>query len=156
MSAQAASGVPPGFEELLEPQTTEVDVYYGDQYLLSTLATFTPSTITFLEPDEIVSRVPDLLEKDRVRAELATELPTNSELACLKQNQTGCGRIEPETIEVIFDEGRFRADLFVAPDLLAVREAVETRFLPPSSAGWSLLNLLSTAIFGQEGQQETY
>ncbi|MCB1646794.1 MAG: hypothetical protein KDI36_15150, partial [Pseudomonadales bacterium] len=62
--AEAASEpfIPPGFEDLLEPQTTQVDVYYGDQYLLSTLATFSPGEFTFMMPDEVVQRIPDLLD----------------------------------------------------------------------------------------------
>ncbi len=150
------SFVPPGFRELLEPQTTEVDIYYGDRYLVSSLATFTPTEITFREPDEILEHVPDLLHTDRVRAELQGPLPTNSELVCLKRNQTGCGSIEPETVDVIFDESRFRADLFIAPHLLAVRGAVDSKYLPHSSAGFSLLNLIAATINGQEGQDETY
>lgn len=53
--------VPPGFENLLAPQTTQVDVYYGGAYLLATLATFTPNDITFLDPAAVAGKIPDLL-----------------------------------------------------------------------------------------------
>lgn len=152
----AADFVPPGFEELLEPQTTEVDIYFGDRYLLSTLATYTPNEVTFEDPGEIVDHIPDLLQAETIRDELGQPLSTNSELVCLKQNQSNCGKVEAETVEVIFDESRFRADLFVAPRFLAVRSAVDSKFLPPSSAGFSVLNLLSAAVNGQEGETKNY
>ncbi|MEX2489799.1 MAG: hypothetical protein WD356_09785, partial [Pseudomonadales bacterium] len=152
----AADYVPPGFEELMEPQTTEVDIYFGDRYLLSTLVTYTPNEITFENPDEIVDHIPDVIDPDTLHDALEEPLPTNSELVCLKQNQTNCGKIEPETLEVIFDESRFRADLFLAPRLLAVRSAGGSKFLPPSDAGLSLLNLISATVNGREGERENY
>jgi hypothetical protein len=40
-AASAAGGwVPPGFESLNEPQTMEVDIWYGGYYLTSSLARF--------------------------------------------------------------------------------------------------------------------
>ncbi len=155
--APAAGGwVPPGFEELLEPQTTVVDVYYGGAYLVSTTATFTPTDIYFLAPDAIVSRIPDLLEADQIAAILGIEMPTNSELVCLNQRNPACGTIETERVDVIFDEGQFRADLFINPSLLSVRSAVASRFLPPSTADWSLLNTASLTVGGAEGESTNY
>ncbi len=158
-SKQKLSGssfVPPGFEDLLEPQTTVVDVYYGSTYLTSSTATYTPSTISFLTPQDIVDRIPDLLEPELIAATLAGEMPSNAELICYGQRSTGCGTIETETVDVIFDEGHFRADLFIAPALLSVRSAINSRYLPPSSAGWSILNSTSATVNGSEGSDPVY
>lgn len=148
--------VPPGFEDLMQPQTTLVDIYYGDAYLMSTTATFTPTWITFTQPADIIAKIPDLLDPKVVQEKLATELPTNTEFACLKANQGDCGKMETDSVDVIFDEGHFRADLFIAPQLLAVRPASQSKFLPPSSAGLSLLDAVSAAVNGQSRSSATY
>lgn len=148
--------VPPGFEALLEPQTTQIDVYYGGVFVASSLATFTPTEITLLEPDPVVAAIPDVLNPLALRAALSQPLATNSEQLCLKANQTGCGRLTPEGAEVIFDESTFRADLFVAPGLLAVRRAGVARFLPASDSGPSLLNAVSVSANAQNGEDARY
>lgn len=155
-STRKSNFVPPGFEDLLEPQTTLVDVYYGGAYLTSATATFTPTYITFLTPAEVVRKVPDLLEPEAVEEVLTTEMSTNTAFACIKANQSDCGQIDTESVDVIFDEGSFRVDLFVAPDLLAVRPASAQKFLPPSSSGLSLLNVTTATINGQEGLGNNY
>jgi len=151
-----SSGIPPGFENLLEPQTTEIDVYYGGAYLLSTFATFTPGSILFLDPLSVIEKVPDLLDKKLVQKSLEKEMATNSALVCLKPNQSACGKISAAIVEVIFDENQFRADIFISPTLLAVRSATENKFLPPSNSGLSLLNVIGATLNGQKGGSSNY
>lgn len=148
--------VPPGFEFLMEPQTTQIDIYYGGSYLTSTLATFTPNEITLLDPTGVVARLPDLLDREMVTEHLSGELNTNSGLVCITENQSNCGTIDPENAELIFDENRFRADLFLSPDLLTVRTAGIDPYLPASSAGLSLLNVFSSTVNGQENRRANY
>ncbi len=148
--------VPPGFEDLLEPQTTQVDVHYGGLFITSTLATFTPTDIEFLQPAEIVDRIPDILAPSQVLSILKQSMPTNTAFLCLKANQTGCGKIDTSSVDVIFDESNFRVDLFLAPDLLTVRPAVSSKFLPPSSAGLSVLNQIGITTNGTEGETNNY
>ena len=148
--------VPPGFEHLLEPQTTQVDIYYGGSYLISTLATFTPNDITLLEPHSVVAKIPDLLDPEQLEQFLTEELNSNSGLVCLNANQSNCGKLNPTTVEVIFDENRFRVDLFLSKDLLSVRDAGIDKFLPASDSGLSLLNVLSATVNGEEGRDKSY
>ena len=140
--------VPPGFENLLEPQTTQVDIYYGGAYLLSTLATFTPNNIQFLTPTEVLKKIPGVIAQALILEKLTTELESNNELICYRRNQTGCGQIEPTDVAVIFDESRFRADIFIAPELLNIQGGVINKFLPPSQAGLSLLNVTGATFNG--------
>ena len=142
------SYVPPGFENLLEPQTTQVDIYYGGAYLLSTLATFTPNNIQFLNPTEVLNKIPGVLAQELILEKLTTELESNNELICYRRNQTGCGQLEPTDVAVIFDESRFRADVFIAPELLNIQGGVINKFLPPSQAGLSLLNVTGATFNG--------
>lgn len=148
--------VPPGFENLLEPQTTEVDVYFGGLFLLSTFATYTPTDITFLAPDAVVGKIPGLLDPEVAIETLTSPLPTHSELACLKKNQSNCGQLTTDSLEIIFDENRFRVDIFIGSLLLAVRGTDIDKFLPPSSAGASLLHQINAAFTGVDGNNNIY
>jgi hypothetical protein len=125
------AGVPPGFEEFLKPQRTLVDIYFGGIPLGTVMAEYTPDGITFLRPEEVAERIPNALDRGELAHRLQGRLERNSDLACLGGRRQGCGRLEPEVIGVIFDEDRFRADVFVHPDKLAVRESGVNRYLPP-------------------------
>jgi len=151
-----SSYVPPGFEALLEPQQTQVDVYYGNAFVVSLLASYTPTEIEFMQPELIVDRIPDLLSASAILQALTSSLPTNSQLVCLRDNQTGCGSINPKVVEIIFDENHFRADLFVAPELLAIKTSIDDKFLPASDASASLLQLFSGSANGSEGDINNY
>lgn len=148
--------VPPGFEDLLEPQTTQIDVYFGSRLLTSTLATYTPTEITLLTPGDILPHMSDVLEPENILKMLSGSLPTNSALVCLNANQSGCGELETESLEVIFDESRFRLDLFLNKSLLAVRDVNIDKFLPRSSGGLALLNQIYAAANGSEGRSSDY
>lgn len=155
--AEQPAFVPPGFESLLEPQTTLVDIYLAGEFLTSQLATFTADEITFSEPAAIVDRIPMLLDSAAVRQAISGALPTHLEYVCQYQGQPNCGSLSPEVAGVVFDENRFRADLFVSPDLLAVRSAGHQKYLPASDGGWSWLQSLNGAYAGtRETGEEVY
>ena len=89
-----------------------MDVYYGGSYITSTLATFTPNGITLSDPRGLTDKLPNLADPEIILTALSDELDTNSAFVCLTADQTGCGKLDPETVEVIFDENRFRVDVF--------------------------------------------
>ncbi len=153
---RTSSFVPPGFEDLLEPQTTQVDVYFGGVFLVSTLATYTPTEITLLLPDEVTPHMSDLLEPVTFTSLISGPMPTNASLVCFSANQTGCGEMVTEGVEVIFDENRFRMDLFVGPSLLAVRDVEIDKFLPPSTGGLAFLNQMNATVNGVESGRSNY
>lgn len=148
----ATQFVPPGFESLLEPQTTLVDIYFAGTFLTSQLATFSPEEITFSNPPAIVARIPMLLDTAAVLEALSGSIPTNLAYRCQYEGQNNCGSVAPEVAAVVFDEDRFRADLFVNGDLLAVRSAGHRKFLPASDGGWSWLQSLNGAYAGTRDQ----
>ena len=152
-----ASNTPPrGFESLVQPQTTAVDIYYGNRYLLTTLATFTPTRIEFHHPDQILKFIPDILEPGRVLNHLRSSLATHTEHVCGRTNQNRCGSLEPEIIEVIFDADRFRADIFINPSYLIVRDAILNPLLPESTSGTSFIQLINSSFSGQESEDNNY
>ena len=148
--------VPPGFEFLLEPQTTLVDVYYGGQFLLSTLATYSPGEITFDNPAEVVARVPNLLNRRRILEALSQSLAANEGLLCQAGQSSNCGKLPELVTGVIFDESRYRVDRFISPEELSVQQLSVPRFLPASDAGFSFLHGISAAFSGADDRDEDY
>lgn len=143
------NGIPPGFEEWFAPQKTSVDLYYGGRFLMTTLVEYTLDRITFLNPPEIAARVPGLRDATGFGVHLADALPTNSDKTCMRPNQPLCGHLEPATVGVIFDDSRFRADLFVHPSLLLEVERQRQQYLPePAHSAPTLVQNLNALYSG--------
>ena len=149
-SQQKPANIPPGFESLFEDQQSLVDVYFAGRLLVTTRATFNPSSITFEQPSNISSRIPSVLDPDVIQSALAGELSANQEFRCYYRNQRNCGVMYPEVASVIFDSDKFRADLFINPSLLGVSQANHDKFLPPSDAGLSFLQTFNYAFSGND------
>ncbi|MEQ3697676.1 MAG: TcfC E-set like domain-containing protein [Pseudomonadales bacterium] len=147
---EVTAWVPPGFESLLEPQVTRADVFFGGRRIGSYMVIYTPDRVEFQNPELIVERLPDLLEPARVMQSLSGALDPNSVFACGLRGTMGCGELQPTptVAGVIFDESRFRVDVFINPEQLAVRSAGVQKFLPPSSAQWSMMQSLYLAMSG--------
>lgn len=123
-------GIPKGFEEWFAPQKTAIDLYYGGRYLMTTLVEYTLESVTFLNPPEIAAHVPGIRSASELGVMLADTQSSNADKVCVRPNQPLCGRLEPTTIGVIFDETRFRADLFVHPSLLLEVQRTGKQYLP--------------------------
>ena len=121
-------GVPAGFEAWEEPQTTAVDLYYGGRFRTTTLAEYTLEEVRFLNPEEVAEAVPTLHDPEALADYLSRPLPPNSDRVCVEPDEAGCGYLEPDIAGIIFDETRFRVDLFVHPELLE-EVAREPRYL---------------------------
>ena len=141
-------GVPEGFEDFFDPQTTVVDVFYGGVYLVSTLATYTPESIQFDIPEEVSEQLDNLLNPSLVATLLQQPLEPNQGLVCYDQDQEDCGMLTPDEVGVIFDDGRFRVDLFINPALLAVQESLPDKYLPPATTDFSYISNLAGTLSG--------
>lgn len=157
-SVNLVASAPPGFEDFLKPQQTMVDVYFGGVALGSMLAEYTPDGIEFLRPEELVERIPGALDRGALAQHLKGRLPRNSEFACGSGQPADCGRLEPEVIGVIFDENRFRADVFVHPSLLAVQERQRSRYLPAPAdpEAVTLVQNLAAIASGTDGAEASH
>ncbi|WP_263080767.1 TcfC E-set like domain-containing protein [Endozoicomonas sp. Mp262] len=151
----AQAQVPPGFEELSKPQRSLVDIYYGNRYLGSQLATYTPKTIRLSNPAAIVRLISDIDDPLLITRELNGELDTNGDKVCFRQGQADCGLMEPVITSVIFDESRFRVDVFVNPRFLVTRSAEVSKYLPPSDADYSFMQNFAAAFSGTKGDNST-
>ena len=148
---------PENFQAFLEPQTTMVDVYYGGRFVMATMATYTPDSIRFHEPEAIIDALPDVIGRLSLINHFTGDLPSNPALVCVRPGQALCGRLEPEFIGVIFDETRFRADVFVHPDLRAEPAEQPPEYLPtPSDNSLDLVQGLSLAYSGSDRGDDNY
>ncbi|MGB5580196.1 MAG: CS1-pili formation C-terminal domain-containing protein [Woeseia sp.] len=143
-----SSSPPRGFEDLAGPQVTQVDVYYGGRLQLTTMARYERDEIELLSPDEVVAAIPNLTDRMMVTEALTGPLQANADKLCLRATQQDCGTLAPGIAGVIFDESRFRLDLFVAPYLLEAQTVHRSRFLPEPSADFSSLHMVSLSLSG--------
>jgi hypothetical protein len=147
-------GVPAGFEALTEPQRALVDVYYGERRVMRQMATYTPDTLLFDDAAALAAALPRSLQPEELVRELSGALPVNAHRLCRNTTEVDCNRLDPELVGVIFDESRFRADLFVNPRALVVQPVQESRFLPPPDTGFSMLqNFMATAAGSDRTEQ---
>ncbi len=145
-----ASSVPEGFEALLEKQTTLVDVYFGNEFLTSVLGEYNTNEVEFRNPELVAAAIPGLLDRDLVQAKLTGPLDANAHLRCYSRGQSNCGLLEPEVAGIIFDEDRFRVDVFVNAEHLVLQTIPQQAYLPPSNTGWSYLQNFGTAFAGDD------
>lgn len=143
----AQDDVPAGFENLMQAQQTMVDVYFQGRHVLSTDARFTPTHLEFLHIEQLLEKLKQLPAEnaDIIREAIQGEINANNQLVCTNTYQTDCGLLAPTVAGVIFDESRFRADLFINPDYLSVQDNRQNDFLPRSDAGFSLLQNFGAA-----------
>ncbi len=142
---------PPGFEDLVLPQTTEVDVYYGSEKVGSTLATYTPKSIELAYPEEIAALVPHLIDPQAIIRALTGPLDTHASVVCLSELQRDCGIIEPDVAGVIFDESRFQLYVFVDKLQLLPQGIVSNKYLPKVTTDkFTSVNSLSSSFSGED------
>ena len=147
-----ATEPPPGFKALTAGQRSLVDIYFGGRYVTSQIASFRPGFIELSNPAEIVQRIGDITLSEQVIARLTGELNSNASEVCLPGTTPGirdnCGLLTPSIAGVIFDESRFRVDVFINRRFMVTRAAEVRKYLPPSDAGFALMQNFSGAISG--------
>lgn len=145
------TGVPAGFEQLVEPQLTAVDVFYGGRLLLTTIAEYTPTSVRFLKPEQVVGAISNVSDPASLTAHLATTLDSNSDKLCKYEGQPLCGKLMPDIAGVIFDVQRFRVSLFVNPSLLSAAQRDDPRYLtPPDNDQVTLVQNFSALATGND------
>lgn len=145
-------GPPPGFEDLVRPQTTEVDVYYGNEKVGSVLATYSPDSIELPNPEEVAALIPYLIDATAITQALSGVIDTHASEVCLSELQRECGIIEPNIAGVIFDESRFQLHVFINRLQLQPQGIVSNKFLPKvNTPKLSSVNAFSNSFSGEDG-----
>ncbi len=144
----AQNKAPKGFETLSQPQRSLVDIYYGNRYLTSQLATFQPGEVTLSNVNDVVRLIGSVNDPVFLASALSGELNTHTEAICPPGVTKDCGVLNPPVAGVIFDESRFRVDVFVNPRFLLTRAADVRKYLPPSDSGFAMMQNFSAAVTG--------
>jgi hypothetical protein len=162
-AAQAANRVatiematPPGFDDLARPRELLVDVYFAGQKIGEAIVVSSLGALQFRNPSKLIALVPGLISSPRLLEMLQKPLPSHAELVCSSSFDRGCGSLRPDQVGVIFDEERFRAELFFAPALLRRAEEAKEAYLKPPTAPLSLTSSIGLAISGSSSSSPAY
>ena len=149
---------PAGFADLVEQQTTMVDVYFGGRPVGSTQVRFGLGHFSFLDPPNVVALLPDITDSAAIISALSqADLPSNMALACAPVSYAiDCGKLSPAIAGVIFDQDRFRVDVFVNPALIQIKNPVGPEYLPQPEKSLSIINGIGAVLSGTNGGPQNY
>jgi hypothetical protein len=156
VAAIESIGTPAGFDELARPREILIDIYFGGRKVGEAVAVSSPGTVRFNEPGKLLALLPDVSPSPELIAALSGDLPSHPELVCSAGNSDRCGSLMPDVVGIIFDEGRFRADLFVAPRLMPTVRPNRNVYLKPPTAPVSLTSSVGLAISGSSRTSTSY
>ncbi|WP_174291544.1 TcfC E-set like domain-containing protein [Sphingomonas bacterium] len=146
---------PAGFDSLLQPQEAIADVVMGGRLLGQARVRYSPGKVTVLDVDALVALLPDLLDPAAIRAALAMpDLDSHPGMVCRANTdaeRAACGIYHPAVAGVVFDDQRFRLDVYVHPGLLAVHPVATRGYLPRPQPGVSLVDRFGGSIAGSGG-----
>ncbi|WP_323846710.1 TcfC E-set like domain-containing protein [Microbulbifer magnicolonia] len=144
------TAAPEGFADFTEPQQLVADLYYGSRSLGAALVKVDPTTVRFEDPEAVLKLLPPAVDADAVLALLSEPQPRNSHKVCRSIRQRDCGYLTPEDFALIYDDSRFRIDLFFAAHLLSQQAAIDDPYLPESSTGLSFMQSFNGSWSGVE------
>lgn len=128
--AQFEVELPEDFNSLSTPQRTNADIYYGGDLIGSADIIYTPSTVEFVHPERVVDLIPFVIKRAKVLEVLSKKLSTNRQFLCESANAQGdCGKIIPEVADIIFDEARFKIEIFISSDYLQIQKNLGPKYL---------------------------
>ena len=146
-------GPPPGFEALSAVQSTQADVYFGGQYIGAFFVDFDVNGVNIDEPLAIAEAIPNIKDPEKVASVLSGRLSTNADLVCSARNRQECGVLYPQVADVIFDESRFRLDVFVNERELLLHAISRQKYLPAPTAPQSLFSDIRMNLAGDGGER---
>lgn len=161
LNLKFSNEAPAGFEDLAAPQHVLLDIYYAGKRVGNAFATFSSDSFEFDKPKKITAMISHLKETavNQVTQALTGQLELHSELVCQKPAYPkDCGLLSPLIAGIIFNEGYFKVEIFVHPDLLKFMSLNMSRYLPwaEEEAGLNAVINLSGAITGGSKQALNY
>lgn len=154
--ARLSTDAPAGFDELGSEHVVAVDVYFGGRKIGEALAISRPGVLKFRSPDGLLEAIPNLIVTPDLEAAIGGELPTNSDRACAASNAKDCGLLNPELLGIIYNEDRFRVDLFVNRKFLRTVPAGDQGYLPSPDSGFSATDTFGVDASGTIGGHSNY
>ena len=149
-------GVPSGFGELTREHEMLVDVYYGGRKIGEAMVIARPGSLRFKDSSKLLAQVPNLDVSAELSEAFEGDLPTNAGLVCPQGGSKGCGELSPQNAGIIFDEDRFRVDLFINPRWLQLVRPEKSRYLATPTASLSLTSAAGVTLSGSSGTSPVY
>lgn len=149
-------GAPAGFDDLAQPREVLVDIYFGGRKVGNGIAVARPGFLQFRDPQKIAALVPNLTSPRDLGDALSGDLATHADRICGQSNHGRCGDLATQAAGIIFDEGRFRVDLFVPPAMLRAVPVSDQGFLAAPASGLSLTSNAGLTISGTRGHSPSY
>ena len=150
------AGTPEGFLALDGKQTTQADVYYGGLFLTTAFVEYDLYQVEILDPRSVIDAIPNVAAPEKLALLLSGPRPSNAEQLCNRRVREGCGKLQPKTVDTIWDEGRFRLDLFVGADELLLHQLAYEKYLPGSTVERSNLHNVRLNFAGTGSQRRYY
>ncbi|WP_233998856.1 TcfC E-set like domain-containing protein [Microbulbifer pacificus] len=142
------TSAPAGFESLAEPENIVADLYFGGRPVGTAQISVDLHTIQFINAEAVLSLLPETLQPSTVLSALGRVQSRNSDKVCRLKSQLDCGYLSPETVGVIYDDSRFRVDIFIAADLLPKQAAITSPYLADATSEFSFIQNLTGAWSG--------
>jgi hypothetical protein len=150
------TGIPSGFGELTRDRELLVDIYFGGRKVGEARVTTRPGFLKFKEPDEVLALVPNAEVSAELSSTFGAEFPANAGRVCPEGTTQGCGELSPEVAGIIFDEDRFRVDVFVNRKWLRLIRPEEDLYLATPTAPLSLTSATGLALSGTNRTTPVY
>ncbi len=148
-------GMPAEFASLAQDRHAIVDIFFGGLSIGQFEVETGSGRLTILNPDLVVAAIPGVRDAPALTAALTGALDTHAGMVCSDPN-IPCDRPKPSQAAIVYDEGHFRVDLYVAPHLLDVRPAMADRYLKPIDGRLSAIDSLAASVAGGDGQPVLY
>lgn len=142
------TSAPAGFEDLTEAESLVADIYFGGRPVGTAQISVDLHTVQFSNPEIVFKLLPETLQPDAILAALKQVQPRNSNKVCRRKSQLDCGFLVPESLGLIYDDSRFRVDIFIAPALLPQQSAIASPYLPDATSEFSFIQNLTGAWSG--------
>lgn len=150
------AAAPNGFADLESLREVVVDIYFGGRRLGEARALVRPGHVRFRDPKTIAELLAPYGDAKSIEQALSGDLPSNAGRACSLMSNIDCGQLRPSTVGIIFDEGRFRVDVFLSDQLANAPVPAGEQFLEPSSQGFTAVSSLGAAVSGANGDKPSF
>src|SRR5205085_238807 len=132
-------------------------VYYGQQRVGDALATLSGGRLIFKDPGKVIDLVRQAIRTPNLEAALSQPFALNADRVCSPTSKdSSCGAMVPTVASIIYDEQRFRVDLFINPQFLRTAPSASSDYLPLPNAPLSLTNAFGVAAAGSFGAKGSY
>lgn len=146
-AAGVVAGMPAEFATLAGDRQIVADFFFGGRLIGQFEIIAAAGTFRIAQPDRVLTAIPGIADRRAAGMLLAGTLDTNTRYLCTTPD-AACERPTPDGLAAVFDQQRFRVDLYLNPRLLTVRSATADRYLKQSARGTTLVDTIGGAIVG--------